>query len=57
MTQRYAIYWLLPNGTRVYHLDEAFGTPWKFDTYEQCYQVGQRLSRPSIDAKLMFEVV
>jgi len=58
VTQRYyQLYWLSKAGTRSYHLDPAFGTPWRFQTYESAYEVGQRLSRPSIEHKLMFEFI
>jgi len=57
MKETYSLYWLMPDGTKVYHVDEEFGTPWRFDTYDETFRVGHRLDRPSIDAKLMFEVV
>jgi len=58
MTQRYyQLYWLAKDGIRRYHADEDFGTPWRFYTYESAYEVGQRLTPPSIEHKLMFEVI
>lgn len=57
MKDRYTLYWLMPDGTRLYHIDTAFGTPWVYDTYEQLWQVAQRLSKPRIDAKICFDVV
>jgi hypothetical protein len=53
----YQIYWLSEYGTKTYHTDEAFGTPWRFWSYEDCYSVGQRLTPPSINHKLMFEAI
>lgn len=57
MKEVYSIYWLMPDGTKVYHLDEEFGTPWRFYTYDEAYGAGHRLAKPSIEARLMFEVV
>lgn len=57
MRERYIFYWLKSDGTKVYHLDEVFGTPWQFDTYQEVFEVSQRLSRPSVDSKPYFEVV
>lgn len=53
----YQIYWLMPDGSKRYHTDTEFGTPWRFYSYETTYAVGQRLTPPRIDAKLMFEVI
>jgi len=57
MNERYAIYWLLPDNSRVYHSDEQSGRKWLFTSYEECWSTGHRLSRPQIEAKLMFEVI
>lgn len=57
MKETYQIYWLMPDSTKVYHLDQEFGTPWQFHTYDEAFGAGQRIDRPSIEAKLMFEVV
>lgn len=57
MNERYYLYWISPDGSITSHNDEVFGTPWLFNTYAQAYEAGQRLTPPSIEARLNFGVV
>lgn len=57
METRYYLYWITSDGSIVSHNDEAFGTPWLYNTYAQAYEVGQRLTPPSIDSRLNFGVI
>ncbi len=51
----YQVFWQLENGTKVYHSDPVSGNPWRFYSYDECFAVGNRIDKPSINAKLMFE--
>lgn len=51
----YQIFWQLEDGTRQYHIDLNSGNPWRFYSYDECFGVGNRIDKPSINAKLMFE--
>lgn len=53
----YELYWLAKDGAKRYHTDEEFGTPWRFYSYQSAYEVGQRLTPPSTEHKLMFDVI
>jgi hypothetical protein len=57
MNERYYLYWVNPDGSRTFHLDEEFGTNWLFNSYDEAYGVGQRLTPPTIDSRLYFGVV
>jgi hypothetical protein len=52
----YSIYWLLTDGTKLYHADTVTGAPWLFYSYDSMYEVAQRLPTPQGGAQLMFHI-
>lgn len=57
MYESYHLYWEKSDGTKIYHIDEQTGTPWRFHSYEEVYSVAQRMGVPTIDSRAKFEVV
>ena len=56
MTKRYYLYWLNPDNSKTFWLNETLGTESRFNSYEECYQIGSTLIPPHPMSRLYFEV-
>lgn len=52
----YSIYWLLTDGTKLYHSNTVSGEPWLFYSYDSMFEVSQRLTTPQGGAELRFSI-